>query len=201
MSHARNLAASLLVLLGLTGCDASALQVADEAQANRALTVLYAAGLEPTKESSREGFDIRVSASKLREAVTALDRAGLPRRRPEGWDDTLEGGGLVPSRVEEQVRLVRGAAGEVTRTLLTLPGVIDARVHLAATGLGGGGREREPTIEKASILLRVLPDASPTEADTRAVRSLVAGAVAGLEPEHVEVVVVTLPSGRPGPDA
>ncbi len=82
----------------------------------------------------------------------------------------------------------------MARTLLTLPGVVDARVHLAARGLGATGLPGTtgeiPAVEKASVLLRVLPGSHPTPEETDAVRALVAGAVAGLDPGHVEVIVV-----------
>jgi len=198
----------VLTLILSSACHETALSGRSENEANVALRVLAAGGIEAQKVPVQQGFDVQVQSGDLLNAVTALDRAGLPRRIPPGFLETLGDSSLVPSRLEEELKLLQAITGELTQTLLTLPGVVDARVHLAPAGdaprpsLRGSqsypqarvrriGTEGSFRVSKASVLLRVLEEARPAESDKGAVRALVSGALPGLEPAAVEVVIVS----------
>jgi type III secretory pathway lipoprotein EscJ len=88
---------------------------------------------------------------------------------------------------EERTRWAAATAGELSRTLERLPGVQDARVHIALPE-GVRALDDERPLPKASTLLRRRHDAAPV--DESQVRALVAGAVQGLTQDRVTIVQV-----------
>ncbi|RMG21744.1 MAG: hypothetical protein D6729_00050 [Deltaproteobacteria bacterium] len=194
LAPARPLALALLLAL-LGGCREPVLTARPEEEANAALAVLAAAGFDAEKvPQGKAGFDVTVDAGDLERAVSVLAAAGLPRPEVPGLAELFAEPGLVPTGLEEHVRYHRALSGELTETLLGLPGVVDARVHIALPLPSGHLTREPPRPEKASVLLRSAPGATVSQAD---VQALVAGAVPALSPERVSVVVV--PIGRPEP--
>jgi type III secretion protein J len=103
---------------------------------------------------------------------------------------------MVPSRLSEQAKLVTGTSGELERSLLSLDGVVSARVHLAVPPRDPLALGENPAPPSASVLLRHRGATPPIAAGD--VQRLVAGAVPGLAPEHVSVVLsLAPPLGRP----
>ncbi|MEM9296725.1 MAG: hypothetical protein AAGA57_13080, partial [Planctomycetota bacterium] len=121
--------------------------------------------------------------------------------------EAVEAGGLMPSAVDDRMRLMHALAGELERTYLTYDGVVEARVHLAipeARGVGLLDRPA-PSVEgvTASVLLKhvaleggasggVSGGASGGVPDADTVARLAAQAVEGLEAG--DVVVSMTPS-------
>lgn len=192
-----------LSLLG--GCRDAVLTHRPEAEANAALGALAAAGLDARKAAAgRDGFDVTVDTGDLDRAVAILHAAGLPRGAHPGLAELFGKPGLVASGLEEQVRYQRALTGEIASTLLKLDGVRDARVNLALP-VARPDPEFEPTAPappvKASVLVSARPGRGEAlRAERDAIRRLVAGAVAGLDPGSVTVVVVEAaapPARRP----
>jgi type III secretion protein J len=212
--------ASLLFLLALAGCEATLVSGVDEAQANEVVAALAAAGIPSKKVAGgttpggagtgapEGGHRVEVAPADLPRGLRVLEAAALPRPASPSLSDVFSGGGLVPTPTEERARLASAYAGELARTLETLPGVRRARVHVAlpdGSGLrldDGADGGRHPV---ASVMLLVAPPspadgsggpaAEASALDDAGVARLVAGAVDGLEPESVAVVRV------PGPPA
>jgi type III secretory pathway lipoprotein EscJ len=89
---------------------------------------------------------------------------------------------------------VAGTAGDLERSLRAVDGVIGARVHLAVPSRAPFEGGEKPDQATASVLIRhrgATPPLAPKD-----VQNLVAGAVTGLAPEKVSVVLtpVTLPA-------
>jgi type III secretion protein J len=111
--------------------------------------------------------------------------AALPREQP-GFAELYGRERLVPTPAEERARWMIATAGELSRSLAQLPGVADARVHLALSH-ASNALDAEPPLRKASVLLRREAGRGPP-VDEEAVRALVAGAVEGLTPDAVSIV-------------
>jgi type III secretion protein J len=124
-------------------------------------------------------------------ALTVLSQEGLPPRETPGVLDALGKGSLVPSRLSEQAKLVAGTSGDIERTLRGVDGVLTARVHLAVPPRDPLATGAEPASVSASVLLRHRGAAPPIAAAE--VQRLVAGAVPGLEPNAVSVVMTPAP--------
>src|SRR5574341_1148336 len=178
-----------LVLLLLGGCAAEPLlHGLDEAQANEVLVALDEASLAGEKRPE-EGADARWVVTVRPGDVTAARRIlaerELPRPRAPGFGEVFGQGGMVPTPVEEHARYLHALSGELSRSLESLDGVVEARVHLGLPQddpLRPGGRPPA----RAAVLLRCRPAAcGSVRAMEGGIRSLVAGAADGLSAEAV----------------
>ena len=185
------------VVLLLTGCATAVAADLDENVANEIVVALVQSGVVATKEPDpdHEGrWRVTVPSSDGSTAIAVLEQRNLPPETTTGVLAALGDGSIVPSRASEHARLVAGTAGELERSLRDVDGVLEARVHLAvppSDALALGSAPQSPT---ASVLIRHSGPTSPLpEGD---VQRLVAGAVAGLTPEHVSVVATPAPTAR-----
>lgn len=180
--------APVLTLLA-TGCSVPLVENLDETTATDVVIALSDGDIGATKERDPnvEGrFRVLVANDDVAPALVTLDGAGLPGRHPNGVLDVMDDSALVPSRSAEKARLLVGTAGELERTLSDVSGVLSARVHLAVS-------EQDPLSPEAkapasaSVLLRHSGSTPPLSVED--LRLLVAGAVNGLRPEAVAVVM------------
>lgn len=194
MIRPAHLALVVALALGLSGCRQDVVTHRSETEANAALEALAAAGIDARKVSAgRSGFDVTVPGGALEHALSVLHAAGLPRPKGTGFDALFADPGLVPTGVEERARYQRALAGELARTLDALDGVREARVHLAMpVPAADDGLDPGPAPpSKASVLLSARPGAGARlRKRATSIRALVAGAVVGLDPSAVTVVVV-----------
>jgi len=179
------------------GCKADIEHGLDERQANRSVVLLDEAGIAADKtEEDRGTFVLAVPRADAARAVSVLAAHDLPRPAQKGIAETFASGSLLPSPIEEQARLLAATAAELERTLEGLPGVLSARVHLAAPSPGAlPGLPTDPDAKRrtASVLIKADRPLPIGDAD---VRLMVAGAVAELGAADVTVVVarVSAPS-------
>ncbi len=182
---------AILAVAALLGCHREVAAGLDEPEANRAVVALARAGVDAEKEPdpSAEGrFRLTVSRDEATIAISVLAGEEIPRPKVAG----VQGSPLVASAESERVARIVATAAQLERSLAAIEGVHDARVHLdvplvdaLGAALAGDGKAQKPT---ASVLLRHRGSAAPiVEAD---IRKLVAGAVSGLEPANVAVVIV-----------
>lgn len=179
-----------IVFLGLAACSAPIAQGLSEADANRVVVALGDAKIGATKKADHQNegkFLVEVPTTDAAGALAVLQQRGLPSPESAGILASLGESGLVASKMTEHARLVVGIAGELEQSLRGLEGVLSARVHLAVPESDPLLPEETPKLASASVLLRHR-GASPPIAATE-VQRLVAGAVAGLQPEHVAVVL------------
>ncbi len=120
-------------------------------------------------------------------SAAGLDTASASRRSSS----------FLPSRLEELSEHEEAKARELERSLASLPGVSDARVHLVlptpAPLLGDAPAQQG----KASVLLQYRGPRAPLENSD--VQRLVAGGTRGIEPEHVQVVLQSALVAPPPP--
>lgn len=130
------------------------------------------------------GDSIRVDAARRDETRMLLAAEGLPAVGSAGYEllDGLSGFGTTAQMFD--AAFWRAREGELARTILAMPGVRAARVHIAAPSGQPFLRDRRAT---ASVTLTM---AGPpvTAAQARALRHLVAAAVTGLSPGDVAIV-------------
>lgn len=179
----------LLVLLLAAGCGVELEHGLDERQANEITSVLEAAGISADKvaDEGRDGaYTIVVPRSAAGRAFALLEARDLPRQSLRGLSDTFARGTLLPSPVEDRARYAAALAAELERSLEEVPGVISARVHLALPAEEPLVGEAAHARATASVLLKTH---GALGVDQAGVRRLVAGAVVGLQPADVGVVV------------
>jgi type III secretion system YscJ/HrcJ family lipoprotein len=170
------------------GCSVPIANDLDEGAANKVVAVLGENGVaaDKSRDPGHEGrFSVDVGRGDVGFALSLMAREELPPRVPPGLAEALDEGALIPSRADEHARRLLGTAGELSRSLQSVEGVIAAHVHLAATPTGplDDGQASTPT---ASVLLKHRGPEPPLGADD--VRRLVAGAVPGMSPHAVVVV-------------
>jgi type III secretion protein J len=162
-----------------------------EREANRMVAALRQAGVEAhkVKEKGRGGkFAVDVPQGQVTRAIGVLLQHDLPRRQKPGFAEVFGKPSLVPTATEQRARFLHALSGELTRTLESASGVLEARVHLVIP-------ERHPLALKeqiqvkprAAVFLRVRPGKAPITVEE--VRRLVAGSVQQLDPSRVAVVV------------
>lgn len=199
MTNFGKLAAVAVLLLTQVACLKSELGTGlTEAEAQEILVVLKNHGLNGSRTFVAKGKDqgswtVHVSGGNhnLVLAWRILQENGLPRQRVKGLDEVFSASGLIPTASEEKAKLLVGLTGEITRTLKSIEGVVDARVHVVLP-------DNSPLLDRsqwaqttASVLLKHKGNQPPvSEAD---VKSLVAKGVQGLAPEQVAVVYKVVP--------
>ena len=192
----------LLVAILLSGCGETVLRSGSEAEANRAAAALERAGIPAEVRSETRGrqaaYEIRVDGGDAARARSVLNAFGLPRPERAGLAAVSEGGGIVPSQVEERARIAGALARDVEQSIEAVDGVVEARVHVAFPLVEDPAFAPDATARpsRASVLVRHVGPTPPVGADD--VRRLVAGAVDALDPAAVEVVFrsVDLPPSR-----
>lgn len=114
----------------------------------------------------------------------SLAADGLPQAGAAGYEllDDLSGFGTTAQMFD--AAYWRAKEGELARTLLALPGVRQARVHIA----NPPRRPFEQAPSPSASVSVTMATGAVTEAQARAVRHLVSSAVAGLAPGGVTVI-------------
>ncbi|MFN7054816.1 flagellar basal-body MS-ring/collar protein FliF [Hyphomonas sp.] len=160
------------------------------------MALLYA-GLEPQvvgdviKELERSGvpYEIRGEAVFIPQGKRDLVRielasAGLPRQSVQGYELLDQVNGFSVTSEMYNAAYWRAKEGELTRTILAIPGVTSARVHIGANLRSGFARSQPQ--QTASVTLTSARDLTQSQAE--AIQYLVALAVSGLKAEDVAVI-------------
>jgi len=181
-----------LILLSAACTGDELLHGLDERQANEVLVALDEGGVRGEKrraQGTEEGWIVTVPTGDTRGARRILSERELPRARTPGFGDVFGDGGMVPTPVEEHARYLHALSGELSRSLESLDGVVEARVHL---GLPQDDplRSGDRLPPRAAVLLRCRPAACATLRSMEpGIRGIVAGAADGLTPDAVALLV------------
>lgn len=130
------------------------------------------------------GSSIFVDNAERDQLRMTLASEGLPANGTGGYEllDNLSGFGTTSQMFD--AAYWRAKEGELARTIVSSPHISHARVHIANTGSNPFQRGFQPTASVA-----VTPSGQPlTSAQGKAVKYLVASAVAGLAAEDVAVI-------------
>src|SRR5215475_3596146 len=183
-------------LLPLCACLSRDLQSGlSEQDAQEIVVMLKQNGLEayPVREAAggqdaAPAWTVRVKGGgrNLLAAWQVMQENGLPRQKVKGLDEVFATKGMIPTASEEKERMLLALSGELTRTIKSVNGVVDARVQVVLP-------ENSPLLDKsqwspptASVLVKHRGSAPPLTEDE--IRSLVARGVEGLQLENVAVV-------------
>ena len=189
--RARLACLAIVLLCGLVGCRAELVQGVDEREANAIVLALDEAGIGAWKERSAGAYRIEVSGSDVPPALHVLETHGLPHQPQASLESSFGEGSLIATPDEERARLMSALSGELSRTLEGMPGVIEARVHVALPA-GPASLDAPVHTPTAAILLRVRPGAAIDETSTR---ELVAHAVEGLALRDIHITQVEVDEG------
>jgi len=143
------------------------------------------------KDVSTWRVNVRGGSDALLESWNVLRENGLPRKNDLGLESVFANSGMIPTAGEEKARLLVGLAGQLTNTLESITGVVDAHINLVLPDtdpLLDKSQQNPPT---ASVLVRYQGKQPPlTEVETK---NLVAKGVEGLTPDNVSVVWKRVP--------
>ncbi len=177
-------------LVGL-GCQTRVQHGLVEREANRMVAALRQAGVEAqkVKEKGRGSkFAVEVPRGQLTRAIGVLLANDLPRRQKPGFAEVFGKPSLVPTATEQRARYLHALSGELTRTLESAGGVLEARVHVVLPERHPLAlREKPQAKPRAAVFLRVRGGKAPITVEE--VRRLVSGSVQELDPGRVAVVI------------
>lgn len=175
----------------LLSCRTNVLHDLPESDANRIVSVLQDHGIYAEKEIGDEEantWTITVPRDAAGRAWSVLEEYKLPRAQERRFADVFGKSKLVVTPKEEQALFLEALQGELSQTVESIDGVIDARVHLVLPERDLGGAFRGQP--KASVVVEYLPDAQGQPPIQRnEVQQVVAHAVEGLSPTEVAVVL------------
>lgn len=193
---------ALLALLALlAGCSGEEiLHGLEETQANQVLLALGEGDIQAVKQreaGTEGGWMVSVPRPQAVRARQVLAERELPRQRTAGIAEVFGKGSMVPSAMEERALYHHALAGELSRSLQAIDGVVEARVHLAVPA-PDPLRPEPPRASRAAVLVKCRPDTrTQIEALTPGIRDLVAGAAEGLDPAAIPVVIAEATPSRP----
>jgi len=188
----------LILSLALVLCACARREVASglsEQDAQEIVAVLKEGGLdaEPVRVAGADrnaapswSVELRGGGQNSVSAWRILQENGLPRQQVKGLAEVFSTTGMIPTASEEKARLLMALSGELSRTLKTVQGVVDARVQIVLP-------ENSPLLDKsqwspttASVLIRYRGGSLPLSEDE--VKKLVARGIEGLQADNVAVV-------------
>ncbi|WP_303289153.1 flagellar basal-body MS-ring/collar protein FliF [Marinobacter sp. SS5-14b] len=147
-------------------------------------TILESSGID-YKMDPRTGA-LLVPSEQVYNARLKLAAEGVTDRKTIGYELLDQDRGLGTSQFMETISYRRGLEGELARTIASMRGVRNARVHLAIPERSVFIRDaREPT---ASVFLEVFAGRRPEQEQIRAIVNLVAGSIPMMNRAQVTVV-------------
>ena len=154
----------------------------DARSAQQAATELAAEKIPYQLDAS--GTTLRVPANMVDKARLGLAAKGLPQSGRMGFE-LFDKPNWVGSEFDEHVNYQRALEGELERTIDGMAAVESAHVHLVLPHDSLFQDEQRPA--KASVVLK-LSRRGLMDAQAQAIRTLVASAVDGLDPNNVTLV-------------
>lgn len=188
-------AALLFVALSAIACTREVAAGLEEADANRGVVALARANVDAEKvvDPAVDGrFKLIVGRDEATVAISVLAGEEIPRPKSA----VVTQAGMLPTPEADRAARIAAIAMQIERSLGSIDGVHDARVHLDVPQTDplvaalAASPEKQPRAT-ASVLIRHRSANPPILADD--VRKLVAGAVSGLAPESIAVVMVQVP--------
>jgi type III secretion protein J len=186
----------LLALLLLVACKTQLNAGLTERQANEETALLLRSGIPASRDvDAKTGtLIVWVEQSRFADAVDLLRVHGLPKQHFDSIADVFKGNGLVVSPTEDRARMVYALDEELSRTISDIDGVLSARVNIVIPDNDPLQQNVPPA--SASVVVRYQPD-SKVDTLMPQIKMLVAGGVAGLSYDKVDVVL--LPAAVPQP--
>lgn len=191
----RALLVAVLACLVLAACGRAVLySELDEQQANELMAALLGAGISAEKSQSASqagsGWQVRVSEGDFPRAMQVLAARRLPRARYVSMCETFKKEGFASSAIEERARYQCSLERELAHTLSGIPGVAEARVHVALPERDPLGNETADS--SAAVTIYEEPGANVRDRETD-IKVMVKDSIEGLDdPNKVTVKFYTL---------
>jgi flagellar M-ring protein FliF len=131
------------------------------------------------------GTTVLVRSSKIDESRLTLAGAGLPKSGRIGFE-LFDKTSFGATELVEHVNYQRALEGELERSIMSMNGVTQARVHLSLSKDSVFLDQRQPA--KASVMVKLKPGSDLTPANVVAITNLVGSAVEGLNADAVAVL-------------
>jgi type III secretion protein J len=187
----RNLLFVTLAASFLFACRAEVLHDLPEGEANRILAVLQDHGIYADKvlaNPEENTWAISVPSDSTAQAWAVLEEYRLPREQERRFADVFGKNKLVVTPREEQALFLEALQGELSQTVESIKGVIDARVHLVMPEKDLSGNFQG--MPKASVVVEYLPTPQGVPPIQRPeVQQVIAHAVEGMAAENVSVIL------------
>ena len=178
-----------LCFVVLAGCRATLYTNLTEKECNEMLAVLLSANIHAQKEQAKGGLlRLVVDDALIAEAITVLNRHGLPRDEFSSINTMFPKDGLIASPLAERARFIFAISQELSQTISMIDGVIDARVHVVIPGLKSGRETVAKSHSTASVFIRYR-SGIPLRQSIPQIKLLISTAVEGLAYQHVNVVL------------
>lgn len=133
-----------------------------------------------------EGGEIFVPDSDLATAQTLLTIGGASSGGITGYEIFDRGSELAVTDFDQQVKLTRALEGELARTIVSVHGILHARVHIVLPRREPFAHDRQHA--QASVMLTIPGRQTLSPEAIQSVVDLVAAAVPGLRPQDVTVI-------------
>jgi flagellar M-ring protein FliF len=159
----------------------SDLELHDSAQVTAALDKSHV-----TYELRANGSQILVPSDQVDRLRLAMANDGLPAGGSVGYEVFDRSDSLTSNQFQQQMNQLRALEGELGRTIRTIRGVHNARVHLVLAKREPFAREQQEA--KASIVIAMTGAQRMSEAEVQAIVNLVSTAVPGLKVQNISVV-------------
>lgn len=191
----------ILFLLFLVSCagNQSIVNNVDEREANEIVVFLASKGISAQKVAATAAagatgpsdlYNISVGREQTTEAMSLLNRYGLPRKQGTNLLTLFAKGGFMTSDREETIRYQAGLAEELKNTIRKIDGVLDADVQISfppteATPTPGA----PPPKTTAAVYIKhqgIMED--PNSHMEVKIKRLLAGSVNGLNFDDVAVI-------------
>lgn len=131
------------------------------------------------------GGAIMIPSDRIHDVRLKLATQGLPKGAVSGFE-IMENSKFGITQFQERVNYQRGLEGELTRSILGLAAVQNARVHLALPNQNGFFREQQKP--SASVLLTLYPGRMLDRTQIAGIVHLISSSVPEMQPSAVSVL-------------
>ncbi|RZO93760.1 MAG: EscJ/YscJ/HrcJ family type III secretion inner membrane ring protein [Limnobacter sp.] len=182
------------VTLQACGSRIALFQDLNEADANEIYAVLLDSGIPAQKEQGKNGISISVPQRMSGDALLVLKARGLPKSKRGTIGEIFKKDSMISSPLEEKARYLFALSQELEQTLLTIDGVISARVHLVLPERPAPGEQLIPS--SVAVFVKHKTD-SPFQAYISKIRELVSSSIPGVGGGNAErISIVAIPSNE-----
>lgn len=184
----------IIILIILSeNCSVKIKEGLTEEQADEILVLLQSYGIKSEKSeygsNQSKKYSILVPKESAEKAWRILKDNDLPSENEKGIDDIFNRNRLIPTTTEERALYLKALQGELAKTLKTIDGVIQARVHLVLPEDSLFPNDEVAYEPKAAVFIKYsLKEDGSIPFDINEIKSLVANSVKGLKSKNVEIV-------------
>ena len=156
----------------------------DPVDANEIVARLEVANIPYRLE--KEGKSLLVASGESGRVRILLAEAGLPRGGSSGYELFDKDEGLGTSSFKQNITKIRALEGELAKTIMSIAGIRNARVHLVLPERQLFSEEKQAP--SASVFLRLSSSTTLAKSQVMAIQYLVASAVPELKTNAVSII-------------